>query len=215
MIKTSYFFVQRLIALFTALCVATSPMAWAQSADNGTLGFDITAPTISHSPATTKGVAGKPQTVVAEISDNQTVERAMLIYRNSSADFYATAVMSADVTNTTWRAEIATLGEDEFVNYYIVAEDTDGNRVQKGSESDPLTIVLQQPTLISAAAPVENKNSQLKWLGIGAGVLLVGALLVAGGGGGGDDGDEGITSSDETTEECCTITFTVPNVDTE
>jgi len=139
----------------------------------------------------------------------------MLVYRNSSADFYSTVDMSADVTNTTWRAQIATLSEDEFVNYYIVAEDTDGNRVQKGSESNPLTIVLQQPVLISAATPVENRNNQLKWLGIGAGVLLVGALLVAGGGGGGDDGDEGITSSDETTEECCTITFTVPNVDTE
>jgi len=208
-------FMRRLTALFTALCVATSPMAWAQGTNDGTLGFDITAPTISHSPINTKGVAGKPQTVVAEISDNQTVESAMLVYRNSSADFYSTADMSADVTNTTWRAQIATLSEDEFVNYYIVAEDTDGNRVQKGSESNPLTIVLQQPVLISAATPVENRNNQLKWLGIGAGVLLVGALLVAGGGGGGDDGDEGITSSDETTEECCTITFTVPNVDTE
>ena len=135
----------------------------------------------------------------------------MLLYRNSSAEFYSSADMSADVTNTTWRATIDTIGDDEFVNYYIVAEDTDGNRVQKGSESSPLTIELQQPQLISGIAPVESKNNQLKWIGVGVGALLVGALLLSAGGGG-DGGEDSITNSDPTTE-CCTITFTVPNVD--
>lgn len=192
-----------------------SPVVWGQSADSGlgALGFDITAPTISHTPPISKGVAGKVQTVVAEISDNQTVERALLMYRNSSADFYSTADMSADVTNTTWRATIETSRDDDYVNYFIVAEDTDGNRVQKGSESRPLTIELQKTQLISGVAPVESKNNQLKWIGVGVGALLVGALLLSAGGGGGDGGEEGITNSDPTTE-CCTITFTVPNVDT-
>lgn len=213
MIKTPYLLIRRLIALFTAICMAFSPVVWGQSADSalGTLGFDITAPTISHTPPSSKGVAGRVQTVVAEISDNQSVERAMLLYRNSSAEFYSSADMSADVTNTTWRATIDTIGDDEFVNYYIVAEDTDGNRVQKGSESSPLTIELQQPQLISGIAPVESKNNQLKWIGVGVGALLVGALLLSAGGGG-DGGEDSITNSDPTTE-CCTITFTVPNVD--
>lgn len=174
------------------------------------LGFDITAPTITHTPSVSKGVAGEVQTVVAEISDNQSVASAQLIYRNSSADFYSTTQMSADVTNTTWLATIDTSTEDSLVNYYIVAEDTDGNRVQKGSESSPLTLTLQEAEVFSAVAPLK-KDNRTTWIGVGLGILVVGALLAAGGGSGGDDG--GIVNSDGA-NECCTITIVAPNVDT-
>jgi len=177
------------------------------------LGFDITAPTISHSPPISKGVAGEVQTVVAEISDNQSVERALLIYRNSTADFYSTTEMAADVTNTTWLATIDTTTEDELVHYYIVAEDTDGNRVQKGSESNPLTLDLQQAEFFSTIAPIK-KNERTKWIGIGLGVLVAMALVVTAGKGGTTDGTGGITNSDGS-NNCCTITFVVPNVTTE
>ena len=170
------------------------------------LGFDITAPTITHSPSSDKGISGEVQTVVAQIDDNQAVKSATLIYRNSSADFYTSTNMDADTTNTTWLATIDTINGDEFVNYYIVAEDTDGNRVQKGSESNPLTLELQQPQFAGAAAPVK-KNNRTTWIAIGVGVLVVGALAAAAGGGGGGGG---VINSDA---DCCTITFTVPNVD--
>lgn len=188
--------------------VDTAPDAATNTSNN--LGFDITAPTITHTPSISKGVAGKVQTVVAEISDNQSVERAMLIYRNSSADFFSTVAMAADVTNTTWLATLDTTTDDTMVQYYIVAEDTDGNRVQKGSESNPLTLALQQPELFGAIAPMK-KNNTTKWLGIGLGVFVVAALLSSSSGSGG--GDDVINS--DGTNNCCTITFVVPNVSTE
>ena len=171
------------------------------------LDFDITAPTIKHTPSEEKGTAGTVQTVVAEINDNQAVKSATLVYRNSSADSYSSTDMNADATNTTWLATIDTITGDTFVNYYIVAEDTDGNRVQKGSESNPLTVQLQESQFVGTAAPVK-KSNKTTWIAIGVGVLLVGALAASGGGGGGGDG--GVVNSDS---DCCTITFTVPNVD--
>jgi len=180
-------------------------------ADTTNLGFDITAPTITHTPSISKGVAGEMQSVVAEINDNQSVERALLIYRTSTSDFYATAEMSADVTNTTWLATIDTTTEDTRVHYYIVAEDTDGNRVQKGSEGNPLTLELQQAEVFSALAPIQ-KDDRKKWLAVGLGVVVLGVLLAAGGGGGGGS-DDGVVNSDPGTE-CCTVTINVPNVTT-
>ena len=193
----------------TLAAVDTAPDAATIASNN--LGFDITAPTITHTPPISKGVAGKMQTVVAEISDNQSVERAMLVYRNSSADFFSTVAMAADVTNTTWLATLDTTTDDIMVQYYIVAEDTDGNRVQKGSESNPLTLELQQTELFGSIAPIK-KNNKTTWLGIGLGVFVVAALLSSSSGGGGDD--DGVVSSDGS-NNCCTITFTVPNVSTE
>ena len=212
MMKTLYLFMRQVVALFTALSLALSgsTAVWAQSTDN--LGFDITAPSISHTPPISKGIAGEKQDVTAEITDNQSVARALLIHRNSSAEFYSTVEMSSDVTNITWLATIETITDDEYVDYYIVAEDTDGNRVQKGSESNPLTIELQQTEIISAIAPVK-KNNQKTWIGLGLGVLVAMAIALSASGGG-DDGNGGITNSDGT-NECCTITFTVPNVDTD
>lgn len=231
---------RRVIALIACFCFAVSgtSIAWAQAAQveltvgdvyqqntgsdiqlflaqadtNSNLGFDITAPTIAHTPSVNEGVAGEVQTVVAEISDNQSVASAQLIYRTSTSDFYSTTPMSADVTNTTWLATIDTSKEDSLVNYYIVAEDTDGNRVQKGSESSPLTLTLQQPEMFSAIAPMKKENRST-WLAVGLGVFVVGALLAAGGSSGDDDNDGVVNSDGE--NECCTITFIVPNVGTE
>jgi len=168
------------------------------------LGFDITAPTILHSPSITKGVAGTTQSVAAEILDNVKVESALLMYRSSTADFYSTINMSADVTESTWLATFDTNIEDSLVHYYIVAQDTDGNRVQKGSESNPLTMQLQRPERFAAAVPIE-KDNRSNWLAIGIGVLAVIAIMGGTSGGGGD----GIVQSDG---DCCTVTFTAPNV---
>ena len=208
---------QRFIALTACLCfvVSGTSVAWAQ-ADNTILGFDITAPTISHTPTDEPGIAGDVQTIAAQISDNQSVASALLFYRNSSAETYSTAEMSADATNTTWLATIDTTTEDTRVNYYIVAEDTDGNRVQKGGAGNPLTLKLQQPQVLSTVVPVESDGNRNAWLGVGLGVAAAALLLLAtsGGGGGGGDSDDGIINSDDDTE-CCTITFTAPNVTTE
>lgn len=232
---------QRFIALITCFCLAASGtgVAWGQQwgqqwgqvseqasgsskeddkeirlflaqADTGTLGFDITAPTISHTPSISKGIAGEVQTIIAEISDNQSVKSAQLNYRTSTADFYATTQMSSDVTNNTWLATIDTTSEDTEVHYYIVAEDTDGNRVQKGSDNNPLKLSLQQPEFFSAIAP-KKKDNRTTWLAIGLGVILAGALIASGGG---SEGNNGIVNSDSE-NACCTITFVVPNVNTE
>ena len=53
------------------------------------------------------------------------------------------------------------------------------------------------------------EDNRTKWLAVGLGVLVLGALLAAGGGGGGSD--DGIVNSDPGTD-CCTITINVPNV---
>jgi len=167
------------------------------------LGFDITAPTILHTPPITKGVAGTTQSVTAEIQDNVKVETAVLMHRNSTADFYSTIVMSADVTESTWLATFDTNTEDTLVHYYIVAQDIDGNRVQKGSETNPLTLQLQRPERFAAAVPVD-KDNRNNWLAIGLGVLAVIAIMSGSGG-----GNDGIVQSDG---DCCTVTFTAPNV---
>ena len=210
---------RQLIAVFTCICLAvgSTGAVWAQTAtsDAATLGFDITAPTIAHTPPIEKGIAGNAQSIVAEISDNQAVERALLSYRTSSSDFYSTTEMSADVTSTTWLANIETTTDDDRIYYYIVAEDTDGNRVQKGSESNPLSIELQSAGVVPAFAPVK-VDDKTKWIGIGLGAILAIGLIASGAGGGGDDNDDsnGIVNSDDD-NTCCTITFTVPNVTTE
>jgi len=226
---------RRLIALMICVCLSTSGAGavWAQTLNNDTganrvflaavstdnqavstelasLGFDITAPTITHSPSISKGIAGEVQSIVAEISDNSAVERALLVYRTSSADFYSTVDMTADLNSTTWLATIDTNAQDTLVHYYIVAEDTDGNRVQKGSESNPLSLQLQQPELFSAITPLK-RNNQTNWLGIGLGIFVVGALLASTGGSGSGGG---ITNSDGN-NNCCTVTFVVENVSTE
>ena len=178
----------------------------------GTLDFDITAPTIVHTPSDSAGIAGEVQSIVAEISDNRSVASATLFYRTSSEDFFSSASMSADVTNSTWLATIDTTTEDTFVNYYIVAEDTDGNKVQKGSDGTPLTLALEQLFIPSSFAPIKRDN-RTRWLAIGLGVLAAGFLIAASSGSGGDD-DQGIVNSDQP-DTCCTITFIVPNVTTE
>ena len=180
-------------------------------ADTGDLGFDITAPSIAHTPSITAGTAGEVQTIVAEINDNQSVAKAELIYRNSSDDFYTTTAMSADVTNSTWLATIDTTPEDTIVNYYIVAEDADGNRVQKGSESNPLTLELETPQIFSTVTPI-SKDNRRTWVAVGLGVFVVGALLAVSAAGGGGSGDnDGIMASDGD-NNCCSVTFIVPSV---
>ncbi len=189
---------------------ATDPTPTGVGTAKQNLGFDITAPTITHLPSISKGIAGEIQTIVAEISDNQAVQSASLVYRNSSAEFYSTVNMSADVTNTTWLATVDTTTDDTAVQYYIVAEDTDGNRVQKGSESNPLTLRLQQAEMFAAIAPISNDRK--KWIGIGLGVFVIAALIASSAGG--DGGGDGLIGSDGT-NTCCTVTFVVPNVSTD
>ena len=238
MMKTFNAIMRRAIALLACICLSASGTAavWAQSgtglpniklgaglnsgdaaeiqlflaqADTGTLGFDITAPTIAHTPSISKGVAGEVQSIVAEINDNQSVKRAVLMHRTSSSDFYTAAEMSADITSTTWLATLDTTAQDTQVQYFIIAEDTDGNRVQKGSEGNPLTLELQQFEPIGAVAPIK-KDNRKTWFAVGVGVLVLGALLAAGAGGGGGS-DDGLVSSDS---DCCTVTINVPNVTT-
>ena len=207
---------KQLTALVAAICffVSSSSMVWAQTFAE--LGFDITAPSISHEVPDSTGVAGQMQTVSALITDNVAVKRATVHYIRSSAEQFQQADMTGDSSSTTWMTTIDTSPEDEYVLYYVVAEDQEGNRIQKGGQNNPLKLKLGAENQVSISASTNSGNSRTednsqlpvepKWILIGLGVLAAGLLL--GSSGGGSD-DNGSIQSDDT---CCTVTFNVENV---
>lgn len=207
------------LALVTAACLflSSSGIAWAQTFAE--LGFDITAPSISHEVPQSAGVAGQVQSVSALITDNVAVKRATVHYIRSGAEQFRQADMTPDISATTWVTTIDTEPADEYVLYYVVAEDQEGNRIQKGGQDNPLKLKLTAEKNISVSVSsksqgsnttqTDNKNplSQVepKWILIGLGVVVAGLLLGSSGGGGSD----GTIQSDDS---CCTVTFNVENV---
>ena len=219
---TRFFDIRKFLSLLTAFCLFVSSSSIAVAQTFAELGFDITAPSISHEEAERAGVSGKMQSISAIITDNVAVKHASVFYLRSSAEQFQQATMRSTSAAKTWATTVDTTPQDKYVLYYIVAEDSEGNRVQKGGVDNPLRLELTTEKSLSLSLDQNNTTpasqnsptateqktqtqSQTQWLLIALGVVAAGLLIGASGGGSSDGGIQ----SDDT---CCTVTFNVENV---
>ena len=155
---------------------------------------DMTAPEISHTPISNVVKEGSSQKIAATVTDDSGVKSVTLFYRDVGASHYERKLMQRALDSNEYSASIKI--PDNGVQYYIQAEDIQGNTVLNGYSFSPFTIRVakagaETPTgdNIFAGAGKEESSSNMKWVWIGLGVLAVGAL--AGGGGGGGGGSSG------------------------
>ncbi len=213
-----YRLIHKLTALLIASCLFFSSSTIGLAQTLAALEFDITAPSISHDVPQNAGIAGQKQTVSAKIVDNVAVKRATVHYLRSNAEQFQQIDMT-DTGTATWVALIDTETTDNYVLYYIVAEDKEGNKIQKGGLEKPLKMQLDAGTSFSPSTNLQaqtgkstntgHTDSEPKkpnWLFIGLGIVVAG-LLISSSGGGNDS--NGSIQSDDT---CCTVTFTVEEV---
>lgn len=176
---------------------------------------DMTAPEISHIPITQQVKPGSTQEISAAVTDDTAVKSVTLFYREIGAKQYERKTMQRALDSSDYKVTIAVPSSD--MEYYIQAEDTQGNSVLNGYSFSPLTIHVQSGvaggTSDSIAAQANNdsshnaasnsssSSSNSKWIWIGLAVLAVGALASGGGGdsGGGGSGANTSGKSDETT----------------
>ena len=187
------------------MLISSIGTGWSQTL--AAIDFDISAPIISHEPLR-QGAAGQMLTITAAIEDNVAVKSAAVVFLTSTGQQYQQVAMYPDNAASVWLTTIDTTVDDTVVNYYIIAEDSEGNRIQKGGQSNPFVVELWDGEL-SLNSASESKESNMadnksNLLLIMAGVLLAGILLS--GSGSGDGADSSAIQSDDT---CCTVTFTV------
>ena len=155
---------------------------------------DMTAPEISHTPINNVVKEGSSQKIAATVTDDSGVKSVTLFYRAVGASHYEREPMHRSLDSNEYSASIKV--SDSGVQYYIQAEDVQGNTVLNGYSFSPFTIRVAKvgdDTNTGAAAgdnafggsEKKESSSNMKWVWIGLGVLAVGALAGGGGGGGG------------------------------
>jgi len=160
---------------------------------------DMTAPEISHTPISNVVKEGSSQKIAATVTDDSGVKSVTLFYRDVGASHYERKPMQRSLDSNEYSASIKV--SDSGVQYYIQAEDVQGNTVLNGYSFSPFTIrVAKAGEENNAGASGDNafagagkqeSSSNMKWVWIGLGVLAVGALAGGGGGGGGSSGKSG------------------------
>jgi len=165
---------------------------------------DMTAPQISHTPIHGTVKEGTKQKISAKVTDDSGVKSVTLFYREVGAVHYERMPMqrSLDSNNYDASIKIPELG----VEYYIQAEDKQGNTVLNGYSFSPFTINVAAAGTSTGGDTGSSQNvfsgseskesgSKMKWVWIGLGVLAAGALASGGGGGGGgsNSGKSGTT----------------------
>lgn len=90
-----------------------------------------------------KPVSGKPLALTAAVSDNGTIVKVTLFYRESKADNFTPLIMTqkADGYSALIPKEIVS---KSGLDYYITAEDNDGNQVKFPSGRDFNSITVQE-----------------------------------------------------------------------
>ena len=153
------------------------------------------------------GVLGEPQLVEADVGEGTPLARIELRYRFDGGA-YATVPMRPTNEPGIFAVEVPTRGvRAERMEFYIVAEDTAGGQLLKGSESVPLSRELASPSSPSPGDDVPAEPSmgttppsegeptpssgRRKYLYYALGVLAVGAIAAAASAddGGSSDGD--------------------------
>jgi len=154
---------------------------------------DVTAPNVVQAPITKPVASGSSQEITATVTDDTGVKSVILFYRAVGASSYNRKTMLRIVGSDNYSAVIDHM-PNKGLEYYIQAEDTQGNSVLHGYSFSPLVIHTEESmpgikpeAVAQTGAEGEKKttSSNYKWLWIGLGVLAVGALAGGGGGGGG------------------------------
>jgi len=154
---------------------------------------DVTAPNVVQKPVTQAVNSGSSEEITATVTDDTEVKSVTLFYRAVGDKNYQRKAMLRIVGSDDYSAVIDHMPSGGL-EYYIQAEDTQGNSVLHGYSFSPLVIHTKQKipggskeTVAQTEAEGEKKSSssKYKWLWIGLGVLAVGAAAAGGGGGGG------------------------------
>lgn len=154
---------------------------------------DDDAPKIVHSPINRPLSLDQDLLIVATVTDNMRVETVKLFYRRIGEIQYKMISMGQGASKSTYTIILpAELFSDSGVEYYIQASDPAGNTGLYGFSFSPVKISTQlsSPGTSDLTLPRQDSNEKnkggKKWLWIGLGALVLGA--VAGGGGGGSGG---------------------------
>jgi len=160
---------------------------------------DMTAPEISHTPISSVVKEGSSQKIAATVTDDSGVKSVTLFYRAVGASHYEREAMKRALDSNEYSATIKI--SDSGVQYYIQAEDVQGNTVLNGYSFSPFTIRVAKAGEENnaggaadnafAGSEKEESSSSMKWVWIGLGVLAAGALAGGGGGGGGSSSKGG------------------------
>ena len=165
------------------------------------------------------GVLGQPQLIEADVGEGTALARIALYYRFDGGR-YASIPMRPTQRAGVYAASVPTRDvRGGSMEYYILAEDTDGGELMKGSAAVPLLrelvpsgrasradasseapIVAGSPDAAEAIEPSGGKRNYLYYV---LGALAVGAIVAAagadgGGGGGSSGGDCGAEGCDVT-----------------
>lgn len=183
----SYFLVQSLI--FTPFAFADEQLSLPST--------DVTAPNVDLKPISHKVKIGSSQEITAIVTDDSGVKSVTLFFRAVGKKNYNRKPM-LPIVGTDKYSTVVDRIPAKGLEYYIQAEDTQGNSVLHGYSFSPLIIQTEQSVPEGAGQTVAQEGgkgkqstaSKYKWLWIGLGVLAVGALA---GGGGGSSGSSTAT----------------------
>jgi len=126
----------------------------------------VEGPAIFHSPPKDTPTVGEPIDVLARISDNDTVDNAMIFYVNIGETFFSQTNMDLDFGTTVagnWSGQIPAQPFLGFVSYYIIATDRVGNVGRSPSEGEHVLIIGDgvSPSLVHTPLGTASAGSQV------------------------------------------------------
>lgn len=177
---------------------------WAQQSS-----ADFESPIIEHE-VVQGGEVGGVEVFGATVVDNVDVDNVRLFYRFSGEMEYAELEMREVASSSYFSAKVDTANvpaTTDGIEYYIQAKDTSGNIVLSGFAFQPLgRLFMTKPEAIAAepakTAPAAETSSNVNWVYIALGVLLVGGLVAANNQSSGSPPPERCT-------DACTVTLNI------
>ncbi|MHB8481823.1 MAG: hypothetical protein ACYDBV_03675 [Nitrospiria bacterium] len=130
-------------------CLILAGLFFTPGLSNGeqVIEIDQTAPNIFYTQKADSIEQGKPLEISVRVTDNGKVSRVTLFYRRNGEDYFQPVNMvNTDHDNYSFLIP----GNQVYgtaLEYYIVAEDSAGNRTMKGFSATPLTLVIHSGAL--------------------------------------------------------------------
>lgn len=183
-----------IIFVCTALAYAPLPRAEQLSLPSG----DLVAPEITQETYVQSVAPGSDHAITVKVTDDVGVKQVTLFFRVIGESNYKRRTMQKVGLSDDYLAKVIA---DEIrspgIEYYIQAMDLAGNTLLHGYEFSPLSVTIDsdaaQPDLAeSAETPMfeptteKEKKGVSKWVWIGLGALVLGAVAAGGGSSGGD-----------------------------
>ena len=182
-----------ILAMVIALMGSVLPIVHAQTVE----GLDLRPPVINYEP-TGSGRAGDTQVFTAQVLEERSLLSVILYHRFAGDGPYASTEM-LPLGNDLYSASVVTDQTDvRNIEYYIQAEDADGNRTIKGFAFDPLIkeIISDNVESIAATAAASStaaneSGGSNRWVWGLLGLVVV--AVAAGAASGGDSGGSSST----------------------